>query len=99
MRNKILLLPGTLLAFYPIGLGLVSIGQILSYPSNDWKLKAKGAAYAGVVIPASISTFVLAYKRQNAAYLLLNGIPLLIGGVSNLFRVQTKENAITHSEE
>lgn len=87
MKNKILLIPGSFLTFYSIGAGLVAIGSILSYPDED-SLNAERAAYATLAISTTISSCALAYQLENAAYLLLNGAPLLIGPISNLFRTQ-----------
>ncbi len=90
MKNKILLLPGTLIALYPIGIGIYEgIGRLVGkiVVGNIKEIETSEIA-SSLLIPASISTFVLAHKRENAAYLLLNGVPLLIGPISNLFRTQ-----------
>ena len=90
MRNKILLIPGTLLAFFPIGSGIY-IGFIpLVHKLTDGDIKNINLSEVAfsLLIPASISTFVLAHKRKNAAYLLLNGVTLFVGPISTLFRTQ-----------
>jgi hypothetical protein len=89
MTNKAIVVVGSLLAVYPIGIG-ISAGIDLVAKIVDGKteeIESSEISYS-LLIPASISTFVLAHKRKNAAYLLLNGIPFLIGPISNLFRTK-----------
>lgn len=79
MKNSLLIIPGTFCAVYSIGIGIyIGLGPLAGkiYDGNFKDISLTEVAFS-LIIPASIYTFVLAHKQSDAAYLLLNGLPLL----------------------